>query len=102
MNEEDSGVFDARKFRSKGLGIILSWGAILAAGSGLVAWGATQTRLTNVERQAQQTATDQRDTERKAAISDTQVAVMRSQLETIIIQLRAIDDKLERAEKRQQ
>lgn len=98
---EDTGSFDTRKLRSKGPGLVLSWSALAAAGSGLVAWGATQNRLDTVERQAQAVAVDQRQTDRAVSTHDTQVAVLRSQLETIIRQLSAIDEKLERAEKRQ-
>lgn len=97
----DTGSFDATKLRARGLGALLSWGAILAGGSGLIAWGSTQQRIEVVERQTHQIATEQRQIDRAVSAHDTQIAVLRAQLDTIIRQLNAIDEKLERQERKQ-
>lgn len=82
--------------------IALSWGAIAAGATALIAWGGNQVKISTLDARTEQLAADQRDAERQINTHDKQIAVLESKLDTILSAVKQINDKLERQERRRQ
>lgn len=104
MSDDDSGQFDARKLRNQKVNVIVPWAALVVAAGALVTYGVNAQRLDTVERENVQARADQRQSEQRNAMQDTQIAVIQAQLTTIQAQLNTIITQLERdrQERRQQ
>lgn len=94
---DDSGQYDARKFRkASNFG---TWVTIVAMGAGLVAaWATNANRLTYVEQQQGEAKAEAQRMELHLSTNDQQIAVLKERLQFIIEQLTAANAKLDRAE----
>lgn len=100
---DESGSFDVRKLRKEGIrvpGWMLTSLITLMGGIGTygVVSGQQSARMTEYERRDQERATDLRSAEIKLATHDTELAVYRERLDTILVELGQIKAQLQRAE----
>lgn len=96
---EDSGQYDARKFRKGSLSVSGTWVTIIALGTGIVAtWATNANRLTNLEQQEAESKIEREKMEIHISSDDQQIAVLKERLQFIIEQLGMVNLKLDRAE----
>jgi hypothetical protein len=93
---DESGEYDARKLRGPKVSVIVPWAALIVAAGALVTYGVNAQRLETVERENVQARADQRQSEQRNALQDTQIAVIQQQLSAIQGQLSTIISQLER------
>lgn len=103
MSDNDSGEYDASKLREKGMRIpvwvVTTLITVVGAAStyGVVS-GQTSQRMDELERRTREQATDSRAQAAQIASHDVKIAVISEKLDTIILQLGSMNQKLERAE----
>jgi hypothetical protein len=98
---DDSGIYDVRKLRSREMRLPITWAAAISIICGLVTYGAVSgqnsQRMVELERRSQELAAESRLQASAIAGHDVKIAVISEKLDTILLQLSNVNQKLDRA-----
>jgi uncharacterized coiled-coil protein SlyX len=94
--------YDVRRLRNRELRPPIAWAAIISIICGLVTYGAVSgqnsQRMVELERRSAEQSAESRLQATQIAGHDVKIAVINEKLDTIILQLGNVNQKLERAE----